>query len=363
MKATSTLVGVMCALVLNVLLFVAFPLFSQTANGRILGTVKDQSGGAIAGAKITIVDVQRGIERAITTEGDGAYLAPNIIPGTYTLRAEFQGFRVYERQNILVEVGKDVAIDVVMQPGEQTQKITVTEAVPLIETTNATLGGTLSNQSINDLPISGRNYQNLLELRPGVVLQLGNNSDGGGPAATNGLRAEESNAYMIEGLAGKDPYTGQSVINNIGVNGDAASLLPLDAIQEFNQQFNPKAAYGYSAGSTVSVGLKAGTNSLHGTAYGFFRNNALDAKNYFNPPGIQINDNVRQFGATVGGPIKKDKLFFFAGYGANESDGGKSHQHSGAFHRPFHAQLQRGRGQFYMHREAQFDSQSPGSEP
>ena len=147
-----------------------------------------------------------------------------------------------------------------------------------------------------------------------MVLQLGNNSDGGGPAATNGLRAEESNAYMIEGLAGKDPYEGQSVINTIGVNGDAGSLLPLDAIQEFNQQFNPKAAYGYSAGSTVSIGLKAETNSLHGTAYGFFRNSALDAKNYFNPPGIEINDNVRQFGATVGGPIKKDKLFFFAGY-------------------------------------------------
>jgi hypothetical protein len=305
---------VVCLFVAFAVTFLVSPMFAQNANGRIGGSVKDQTGGTIAGATVVVTDTARGLARSLTTDEAGAYSAPNLIPGTYSVRATYTGFQAWERTNIKLEVSQDLDIDVVLQPGAQTQTVTVTEELPIVNTSSATLGGTLSNESINDLPISGRNYQNLLELRPGVVLQLGNNSDGGGPAATNGLRAEASNQYQIEGLAGMDPYTGQSVVNNIGVNGDAASLLPVDAIQEFNQQFNPKASCGFKAGSSVSVGLKSGTNALHGTAYGFFRNSAMDAKNYYTPVGVDINSNARQYGATVGGRIKKDKLFFFAGY-------------------------------------------------
>jgi hypothetical protein len=309
-------------LVAIAVLSLAAPMFSQTANGRISGTVKDQTGGAIVGAAVVVTDTARGLARNLTTDEAGAYLAPNLIPGNYTVRATFTGFQAFERTNIALGVGQDLFIDVVLQPGAQTQTITITEELPLVNTTSATLGGTLNNQTINDLPISGRNYVNLLELRPGTVLDLGNNSNGGGSASTNGLRAESSNSYAIEGLSGIDPYTGQSVTNLIGVNGDAATLLPLDAIQEFNQQFNSKAEYGSKAGSNVAVGLKSGTNALHGTAYGFFRDTATDALNYFNPydtvggvkTPIDIGGAQRQWGATAGGPIKKDKLFFFAGY-------------------------------------------------
>ena len=291
------------------------PIFSQTANGRISGTVKDQSGALIPGAAVTITDVARGVARNLTTDEAGAYSAPNLIPGTYTIRAEFGGFRAFQRENIRLEVAQEINVDIVLQAGAQTETVTVLEEVPLVNTTSATLGGTVSNQTINDLPIMARNFTNLLELRPGVTLNLGNDSGGGGAASTNGLRPESSNTYTVEGLTGIDPYTGQNVVNNIGVNGDAAALLPVDAIQEVNQQFNTKAEYGWKAGSNVAVGLRSGTNNLHGTAYGFFRNQDLDARNFFNTADQpKTNSSLQQWGGTVGGPLKKDKLFFFLGY-------------------------------------------------
>src|SRR5439155_9696197 len=152
------------------------PIFSQTANGRISGTVKDQSGALIPGAAVTITDVARGVARNLTTDEAGAYSAPNLIPGTYTIRAEFGGFRAFQRENIRLEVAQEINVDIVLQAGAQTETVTVLEEVPLVNTTSATLGGTVSNQTINDLPIMARNFTNLLELRPGVTLNLGNDS-------------------------------------------------------------------------------------------------------------------------------------------------------------------------------------------
>src|SRR6202165_906088 len=149
---------------------VCVPLFSQGNQGRITGTITDQSGGVIAGATVTVKDVQRGVTRTLTTGESGEYNAPNLLPGTYAVRAEAKGFKVVERQNILLEVGKEVRVDLPLQPGETSQTITVTEQLPLVETTNATLGGTLSNETINDLPMMGRSYQNLLTLRPGMTV-------------------------------------------------------------------------------------------------------------------------------------------------------------------------------------------------
>ncbi len=146
------------------------PAFSQANLGRILGAVTDQTGGVVAGATLTILDVQRGISRSLTTDNAGEYNAPNLTPGTYTVRAESKGFKTAERSGIPLEVGKDVRVDLTLQPGEQAEKITVTGELPMVETTNATLGGTLSNETINELPLNGRNYQNLLSLRPGVLL-------------------------------------------------------------------------------------------------------------------------------------------------------------------------------------------------
>lgn len=287
------------------------PLYAQGSAGRILGTVTDANGGAVAGATVTVLDVERGTTRTLTTEETGTYSAPNLLPGAYKIHVEFKGFKTFERQNLNLEVAQDLRVDVVLQPGEQSQTITVTETVPLVETTNASLGGTVTNQTINELPLNGRNYQNLLSLRPGVQIYPGG---GAWTQSTNGLRAHD-NVYMVEGIDHSDPWLAQSVINAVGFAGDAATILSMDAIQEFKTEQNPRAEFGWKPGSQVNVGLKSGTNTIHGTAFAFGRTDGWDARNYFNTTDQEKQGiAMEQFGGTAGGPIIKDRLFWFGDY-------------------------------------------------
>ena len=161
--------GVAAFAVICLVLATAAPLISQTTTGRILGSVSDQTGAAVAGATITISDIQRGTTRTANTDSSGDYNAPELQPGIYKVRAEAKGFKTVERINVSVEVAQDVRVDVSLPPGQVSETIVVTDEVPLVNTTSATLGGTLSNAEINDLPLNGRNYENLLQLRPGVV--------------------------------------------------------------------------------------------------------------------------------------------------------------------------------------------------
>lgn len=291
--------------------FLSVPVFAQGTQSRISGTVTDQSGAVIAGASVTVMDVQRGIPRNLSTDQSGEYVAPSLLPGMYTVRAEAKGFKTSEHSNFLLEVGKDIRVDLTLQPGEQTQTVVVTGETPVIETTNAILGGTLSNETINELPMMGRSYQNLLVLRPGMMIYPGG---GGWTMSTNGSRPEE-NSFILEGLTNDNPLQGLTIINGPGVAGDAATIMPLDAIQEVNIQENPPADYGGKNGAFVNIGVKSGTNSLHGTAYAFGRDSAMDARNYFQPaPQPQRPVSLEQFGGTAGGPILRDKLFIFGGY-------------------------------------------------
>src|SRR3984885_6031480 len=293
------------------ILIATLTAFSQSSTGRILGDVRDASDAAIVGASVEITDVERGVTRTTVTDGAGEYLAPNLDPGVYRLTVTSPGFKRFERTNVQVEVAADVRIDVVLQTGDATQTITVNEEVPLLNTTTSTLGGTLTNQEINDLPLNGRNYENLLQLRPGVVRYPGG---GFSTTSTNGLRAED-NVYLVDGLFNSEPFSGQSIINGAGIAGDSATILPIDAIQEFNLIENPPAEYGWKPGAVVNVGLKSGTNGLHGTAFAFGRDTPLDARNFFNTDDQPKQPrNLEQFGTTVGGPIVKDKLFFFGAY-------------------------------------------------
>src|ERR1700674_6032562 len=136
-------------------LLLCLPAFSQGSFGRILGTVSDQSGGVVSGATVTVLDTDRGVTRTLTSDDAGAYNAPNLTAGNYKVRAEFKGFKVFERQNIVVEVGREIRVDATLQPGDQNQTVTITESVPLVETTNATMGGTLENADIVALPLNG----------------------------------------------------------------------------------------------------------------------------------------------------------------------------------------------------------------
>jgi hypothetical protein len=309
---------------LGVLLF-SVSLFSQANFGRILGTVTDQSGGVLSGAAVTIIDKDRGVARNLITDDAGEYNAPTLIPGTYTVRVEAKGFRTLDRQNIVLEVGKEVRVDLTPQPGEQSQTVTVTESLPLVETTNATLGGTLNNADIQDMPLNGRNYQNLLSLRPGVMTYAG-----GSPwtQSTNNSRPDES-VWMLDGVLNVNLYDARPIAGMPSPFTDGATILPVDAIQEFNLMENPKSEFGWRPGAVVNVGIRSGTNVLHGSAYGFYRSAAWDARNTYNtgPVGGKCLQNLdvpsvcgklptqlKQFGGVIGGPIKKDKLFFFGGY-------------------------------------------------
>ncbi len=285
----------------------------QGSTGRVLGVVTDQSGGNVGNATVIITDVARGVSQTLATDSDGAYVAVNLLPGTYSVRAEYKGFKSFERKNILVEVGKDVRIDAVLQPGSTTETITITEEVPMVDTTSTSLGGTISNEIINDLPLNGRNYQNLISLRPGTAVY-----PGGGPwtQTTNGIRPEDT-SFIVDGITNDEAFMGLSVTNAAAVLGDAATLIPIDAIQEFNTQVNPKAEFGWKPGAITSVGLKSGTNQIHGTAYAFGRSDSFDARNYFDPVGTDKTPvELEQFGVTGGGHMIKDKLFYFGAFEA-----------------------------------------------
>ena len=307
----------------GMVLLLGLPLFSQSSNGRILGTVTDQSGGAVVGASVTVTNVATGVARNLTTDNVGEYNAPNLVPGSYAVHVTSKGFKTVDRRDILLEVAKEIRIDVQLSPGEVSQTVEVTGAAPMVDTTSVTLGGTLSNDTINDLPLNGRNYINLLSLRPGVEQYPGG---GAWTQASDGLRVEDQN-WVMDGLDNNETMQGQPVINSPGTAGDSATIIPIDAIQEFNVEENPKAEFGWRPGAVVNVGLKSGTNNVHGTLYGFGRSDAWDARNYFDPaPNPKPPLNLEQWGGTVGGPIKKDKLFYFAGFEEQRYEVGNSTQ-------------------------------------
>jgi len=313
-------VAAISILIVGLSLLSSTPLFSQGSSGRIIGTVTDQSGGAVAGATVTVTDTERGTSRVLTTDDSGEFNAPSLTPSTYTVHAEAKGFKAIDRKNVILEVNGNVRVDLQLQPGDVSQTITVTEETPLVETTNAELGGTLQNTIIENLPLNGRNFENLLALRPGVSIYVGG---GGWTQSTNGIRPHD-NTYLVDGVNSNDPYMAQSIMNAAMAAGDAGTILPVDSIQEFKTEVNPAAQYGWKPGAVVSVGIKSGTNGFHGTAYAYGRSDAFDARNYFNPdvntdsscttnplPCDKTSLSLQQFGATVGGPIIKDKLFFF----------------------------------------------------
>jgi hypothetical protein len=291
-------------------LLLSSALFGQ-ASGRILGTVTDQTGAVLPGAAVTVIDTERGIARSLVTDAAGEYNAPNLLPSTYTVKVEMKGFKTLDRPNILLEVGREIRVDLTPQPGEQSQTVTIEATAPLVDATSATLGGTLNNADINDMPLNGRNYQNLMNLRPGVMIQ-----PGGSPwtQSSNNTRPDET-VWMVDGVFNANFADRRPVANSPSPFTDGATILPIDAIQEFNIQQNPKAEYGWSPGAVVNVGIRSGTNGFHGSAYAFGRDGDWDARNVFNPvPAPALPTELKQFGGVLGGRIKRDKLFFFGGY-------------------------------------------------
>jgi hypothetical protein len=286
-------------------------LFAQTYQGRILGSVTDPSGAVISGATVTITNTATGVARNLSTNAAGDYNAPNLEPGPYMVTAQAASFKKAQRTGLQLEVAKDIRADFKLEPGGVNETVTVSEEAPIVETTNDVLGGTFSNKAINELPLLGRDFQNLADLQPGIQ-----RTPGGGflSVTANGNRPNDNN-YIVDGLDDNDAYYGTTVINAEGVEGTPATHLPIDAIQEFNVQSSPEADYGWKPGAIINIGIKSGTNSFHGSTYYFNRNSALDARNWFNPgPDPVAALNFHQFGASAGGPIIKNKLFIFGNY-------------------------------------------------
>ena len=296
---------------IGLVFLLSVPAFSQGSQGAVQGAVVDSSGANIPGATVTITDLDRGTTRVLVSDEAGQYAATGLTPGNYKVRAELTGFTAVERSNVKVEISNTIRVDLTLMPGGQAETITITDEAAPVNTTTATLGGVVSNQEIASLPLNGRNFFRLLELRPGVVTVPG---AGAGSSSSNGRRLG-ADVLLIEGITQFDMATSNNLINGSGkgAGGDASNMLPLDAIQEFSTQQNAPAEYGWRDGSIVNVGIKSGTNALHGSAYGFYRDSKLtDASNYFThtvTPSL-----LRQFGGTLGGPIMKDKLFWFVAY-------------------------------------------------
>ncbi|MGH9356302.1 MAG: carboxypeptidase regulatory-like domain-containing protein, partial [Terriglobia bacterium] len=295
---------------------------SQTVSGNIFGTVLDPSGAVVPGVKIIATSVQTGAVRSATSSSLGTYQLPGVPAGVYNVQASVRGFKSVVRNGVVVTVGANISVDFSLAIGQPLQTLQVTGAAPQIETTNATLRGVVGSTAIRELPLNGRDWLQLATLQPGVVGGVGQTpttassaGSSGRAARGNGLALSISggrsteNAFLIDGLIVND-YANAGPGSSLGVN------MGVDAIQEFSVLSSDYTAqYGFSSGGVVNSILKSGTNQIHGSAYYFLRNSALDARNFFDiptvPPFIR-----NQFGGSVGGPIKKDKTFFFANFEA-----------------------------------------------
>src|SRR3984957_17504977 len=299
------------AMLVAILISAAPGAFAQTAQGRISGQVTDSTGAVLPNASVNMEKIARHVSRTLQTNSTGDYSAPNIDPGVYSMTVEPSGFTKVVRERVQIEVGNDLKIDFHLKIGSISETVEVKDEAPLTEASNAVLSGVLSNKAINELPLQGRDFQNLLPLHPGVQ-----RDPGGGfhTLTSNGNRPDDNN-FIIDGANDNDAFYGETVMNDAGISGTPASTLPLDAIQEFNTTEQPGADYGAKPGVLVNIGIKSGTDQVHGTAYYFHRNSALDARNYFDPAGTENAALLlHQFGASIGGPVIKNKLFYFASY-------------------------------------------------
>ncbi len=305
-----------CAAVL--LLILCLSTEGQTFRGTILGTVTDSSGLAVGGAKVTVKNLDTGLTREVTTSDDGSYAVPELPIGNYSVTVEKAGFRTGVVTGIRAEVSSERRADVALQPGEIAQRIEVSgDTLPQVESTSNTLGGIIEAKIVTNLPVNGRDYQKLIYLVPGVTgsPDMITDSPGSfGVFSVNGARGRANN-FLLDGTDMNDGYRNDPAINEAGVFGTPATILPVESVAELRVLSNFEAEYGRSAGGVINIVTKSGTNEWHGSALEFFRNTNLNARNYFNQvPQPQQPFHLNQFGGSLGGPIKKDKTFFFADY-------------------------------------------------
>ncbi len=300
--------AVVCVLTLS-----AGTLVYGQATGSISGTVTDVSGSAAAGAKVTVTAPATGLSRSSVADDKGEYVIPLLNATTYNVQAELQGFQTSQVQDVRLQVDEHRELDFKLTPATVQTSVEVTAAAVAIQTSDATLGQVITSQQVNDLPLNGRDFVQLATLTPGVTQETNPNSFfNGGPSSEAAARGSFS--LSVGGSrANSTDWLLDGNDNNELTSGAIAILSSIDAIQEFKVlTYNYSAEWGTRGGPTVLVTTKSGSDQFHGTIYEFFRNTALDARSFFASSTEKFNLN--QFGGAIGGPIKKDKTFFFADY-------------------------------------------------
>ena len=310
--------------ILAVLLGLACLWWSASVQGQVVGatlsgTATDARGAVITNARISILNVATGVTLDVTTNSAGLYTVPNLLPGSYRITISAPGFKTEVRSGITLTVGEQQVLNFSLNVGQVTQTVDVTTSAPTVELSSSALSGEISQTTVRELPLNGRDWTMLATLQPGVS-SMGAEQDsiGTGSGSARGNRGfgtelsisggrPQQNNYLVDGIS-VDDFDNSSP-------GDALGYaLGVDAIEEFSVlTSNYTAEYGRTSGGVVNAITRSGTNEFHGDVYEFLRNSALDARNYFDPstiPPFRRN----QFGAAAGGPIRKDHTFFFADY-------------------------------------------------
>jgi hypothetical protein len=283
--------------------------FAQTTSATITGTVRDTTGGVLPGARIVARHPQTGLQRFTTSDGQGRYALPGLVVGSWDVRAELAGFRPADERGIVLSVAQTSVVDLQLELGA-TETTWIVADVPLVDTSSGQLSYLVNQKAVQELPLNGRNYTDLALLQPGVVAFPHRD---GGSAVAHGLgmsvngQDPRSNVYMLDGTLMNDFTNGPA-------GSAAGTALGTETVQEFRVESNSYSAeFGRNSGGQINVITKSGTNDIHGSVYEFHRNDALDSRNTFDGP-VKPEFRRNQYGATLGGPLKKDKTFFFLGY-------------------------------------------------
>src|ERR1700733_3577936 len=303
--------GIFAALVLT-----AAPSHAQVVGGSIGGTITDASGAAIPGATVVIRNQETGSQRQLITNGEGLYSAPSIPVGRYSVSATRDAFATQQRDGIVVTVGQSVRVNVALSASAVSQNVEVTDKPAPVDLSTQQTSGLVDERQVKNLPLNGRSYDQLLTLNPATVNYTAqrsgsigtSNSSVGNMFSVSGRRPQD-NLYLLNGVE----YTGASLIN-VTPGGTSGQLLGVEAVREFNVVTDTySASYGKRQGAQISIVTASGTNTLHGSAYGFLRNSFFDARNYFDQariPEFQRNN----YGGSLGGPLRRNRFFLFANY-------------------------------------------------
>ncbi len=292
------------------------PASAQIVGGNIGGVIHDSTGAPVSGATVTVSQTDTGFTRTFVTSGDGRYAAPSVPVGPYSVSATHDGFQPQQQTGIVLSIGQSVQVNFTLSVSSVRETVVVSAGDPIVNTSSQQTAGLIDERQVKELPLNGRSYDQLLTLNPATVNYTTQRSGGIGTSNSSvgnmfsvGGRRPQDNLFLLNGIE----YTGASLIN-VTPGGTSGELLGVDAVREFNVVTDTYgASFGKRDGAQVSIVTSSGTNKLHGTAFEFIRNSALDARNYFDQatiPEFQRN----QFGGTLGGPIRKDKLFLFGNY-------------------------------------------------